>query len=376
MKYIFTIILFTVIYTSIFAQYEKVLMTYGNPLEPRWILNCTDDTKSDCTLITYYRMRKPQGEAKVALMKSYYRPIGDAIIYNRDGSVFQKYIYETGTLFTYYPSGELKEKMITPIDGEIERKYKYYKTGQVQQEEEAKREPGRENLSYGHSNKKDKIYDNHGYSYNFLKTFHPNGNLQSFTFYDIDSPISKYESQFYFPDSQLDTASYIMMSRGNRINIGKRYYYHDNGQLREVATYDENGKAIGEQHQWAGNGQLVLKTQFLNGKRHGKLETWWDNGKRKEIGYYYSHYKAGPILRWHSDGRILEQSSYYAGKIVAIATVWDISGGVRSESFGSMEVQNMNYYYEKRYIDDKTVWLKNEGNFKDGMRDGEWTFFY
>ncbi|MFT6148399.1 MAG: antitoxin component YwqK of YwqJK toxin-antitoxin module [Saprospiraceae bacterium] len=376
MKYIFTIILFTVIYTSVFAQYEKVLMTYGNPLEPRWILNCTDDTKSDCTLITYYRMRKPQGEAKVALMKSYYRPIGDAIIYNRDGSVFQKYIYETGTLFTYYPSGELKEKMITPIDGEIERKYKYYKTGQVQQEEEAKREPGRENLSYGHSNNKDKIYDNYGYSYNFLKTFHPNGNLQSFTFYDIDSPISKYESQFYFPDSQLDTASYIMMSRGNRINIGKRYYYHDNGQLREVATYDENGKAIGEQHQWAGNGQLVLKTQFLNGKRHGKLETWWDNGKRKEIGYYYSHYKAGPILRWHSDGRILEQSSYYAGKIVGIATVWDISGGVRSESFGSMEVQNMNYYYEKRYIDDKTVWLKNEGNFKDGMRDGEWTFFY
>jgi antitoxin component YwqK of YwqJK toxin-antitoxin module len=376
MKHIFIIALLSIIYTSAFAQYEEVLMTYGNFLEPRWILNCTDDTKSDCTLITYYRMRKPQGEAKVALMKSYYRPIGDAIIYNQDGSLFQKYIHETGTLFTYYPTGELEEKMITPIDGEIERKYKYYKTGQVWEEEEARHEPGRGSLAYGHSNNKDKIYDNYGISYNYLKTFHPNGNLQSFTFYDTDSPVFKYEYQFYSPDGQLDTASRIDTKYGNRINIGKRYYYHDNGQLRETAMFDNYGKPTGEQLRWAANRELVWKTQFLNGSRYGKLETWWDNGKRKEIGYYFGSYKAGPILRWHSDGRILEQSSYYAGKIIGVATVWDTSGGVRSESFGSMEVQNMNYYYKKRYIDDHTVWLTNEGNFKDGMRDGEWTFFY
>jgi antitoxin component YwqK of YwqJK toxin-antitoxin module len=376
MKHIFTIALLSIIYTSAFAQYEKVLMTYGNALEPRWILNCTDDTKQDCVLITYYRFRKPQGEAKVALIQGNYRPIGDAIIYNENGSVLQKYIHETGELFTYYSSGELEEKMVTPINGVIERKFKYYKTGKVWEEEEARHEPGRGSLAYGHSNYKDKIYDNYGISYNYFKTFHPNGNLQSFTFYNTDSPVFKYESQFYSPDGQLDTASRMDMKHGSRINIGKRYFYHNNGQLREIGTYDEYGKPMGEQLRWAANGQLVWKTQFLNGDRHGKLETWWDNGKPKEIGYYYSHYKAGPILKWHHDGRILEQGSYHGDKVVGIATTWDTLGGVRSENFGSIEVQNLNYYYQKKYIDDKTVWLTNEGEFKNGMRDGEWTFFY
>lgn len=376
MKHIFTIALFSMIYTSVFAQYEKVLLNYGSLDKPRWILNCTDDTQQDCILQSFYPDRSVQGEAKIAKMGGYFRPIGDMIIYFPNGKVFQEYDHKTGTLLTYYPTGELEEKMITPINGDIEYKYKYYKTGQVWEEEQAKREPGKQNLSYGHSNNRDKIYDNTGYSYNYFKTFHPNGNLQSIIFIDVDAPTFRYAAQYYSPEGQLDTFSNYTNRYGKRIDKGYRYDYHSNGQLREISFFDEYGQISGEQYRWAENGQLVWKTQYLNGNRQGKLETWWENGKRKEVGYYNSSYKAGPILKWHHDGKLIEQGSYFAGEPVGIATIWDTLGNLRSEQIGVYGIRNLNQIYQEKYGNDRTIHLVSEGNFKDNVRDGEWKFYY
>lgn len=377
MKHIFTIILLVILYNSSFAQYEEVLLYYGNKSKPRWVLNCTDDTKQECNLTSYYPNGKLQGKAKIYLNRSSYRPNGDAIIYYPDGSVRQQLIYETGTLLNYYPTGELEEKMVTPINGDVEYKYKYYKTGQLWEEEEAKREPGRENLSYGHGNNKDVIYDNHGYSYNYKKTFHSNGNLQFFTFIDTDSPTFQYVYQFYSPDGQLDTtAKRATDGRYSPLyQYGKRYNYHSNGQLREISEFGRD-KIIGEQLRWAENGQLIWKLQYKDETRFNKKETWWDNGQKKEVGYYIDRNKHGPILKWHRDGQIIEQGSYYGDKVVGLSTVWDTLGGLAGQSFGSIEDSRLNYYYRKRFIDDKTVWLTAEGEFKDGMREGKWQFYY
>ncbi len=376
MKYFVIIALLSMVCNSVFSQYQKVLLTYGSPEKPRWILNCSDETQQDCILFSYFRNEKIQGKAVVFFDGSYYRPNGDAVIYFSNGNIFQQYTHLTGTLLTYYPNGALQGKMITPINGDIERKYAYYTSGTVMEEENSKREPGRQNLAYSYSREQDKIYDNHGFSYNYLKTFHGNGNLQSMIFIDADAPHLKYIYQFYSPDGQLDTAAHYINLHGSNINIGKRYHYHSNGELSEKVLFDDYGKVEGEQLRWSATGQLVWKTQYMGGYRQGKFETWWDNGKPKELSYYAGTEKHGPVLRWHHDGRLLEQGSYYRGNIVGITTIWDTLGGILGERLGSIEVQNIHSFYQKEYSNDKTIWLTNVGNYKNGLRDGEWQFFY
>ena len=379
MKKIFTIILLSIIYTSVNAQFEKVILKYGAN-QTRWLIVCTSDTAETCELLTFFPNGKTMGRAKVVYHESRnkFRPNGDAIIYFPNGSIFQNYDHEAGTLLTYYPTGELEEKMITPINGEIERKYKYYKDGTLWEEEEARHEPGRQSLqySYSSSSRHDKIYDNYGISYNFKKTFHSNGNLQTFNFIDADSKTFQYIFQVFSPDGMIDTLASNGKKRYNKlIQNGKRYNYYSNGQLREVSEFVDD-KLEGEQLRWAENGQLVWRANYKNSYRFGLFETWWENGSPKERSYQQGNYKNGPILRWHRDGRIIEQGTYFAGKAIGVATIWDTSGGIAAQHFGAIEETYNNSYYNKRYLNDRTVWIKGEGNFVNGMRDGEWKFHF
>ncbi|MFK7948210.1 MAG: toxin-antitoxin system YwqK family antitoxin [Saprospiraceae bacterium] len=378
MKRLFTILLFTIVYTSVNAQFEKVILKYGQG-KTRWLIVCTSDTAETCELLTFFPNGKTMGRAKVIYhdTRNRFRPNGDAIIYNANGSIRQNYDHETGTLLTYYPTGELEEKMITPINGEIERVYKYYKDGTVWEEEEARHEPGRQSLTYAHSiNRKDFIYDSQGITYNYMKTFHSNGNLKTFTFIDQDSKTFRYVFQFFSPDGMIDTlASNSGMRNYKKIKNGKRYYYHSNGQLREVSEF-KNNRVEGEQLRWAANGQLVWKANYINNSRHGLFETWWEDGSPKERSYQQGNYKNGSILRWHRDGRIVEQGTYFGGKAIGVTTIWDTLGGIRAQHFGSIEETYNNSYYNKRYLNDRTIWMKGEGNFVNGLRDGEWKFYF
>lgn len=378
MKRLFAILLLTICYTSVNAQFEKVILKYGQD-KTRWLIVCTSDTAETCELLTFFPNGKIRGRAEVIYhdTRNRFRPNGDAIIYFPNGSIYQNYDHETGTLLTYYPTGELEEKMMTPIDGEIERVYKYYKDGTIWEEEEARHEPGRQSLVYAHShNQKDLIYDNRGFSYNYKKTFHSNGNLKTFHFIDTDSKVFKYVQQFYHPDGMLDTLASNGQKRYNKlIKNGKRYEYHSNGQLREISNFKDD-KLEGEQLRWLANGQLYWKANYVNGYRTGLFETWWENGRPKERSYQQGNNKHGPVLRWHRDGRIVEQGTYYGGKAIGVATVWDTLGGIWAQNFGSIEERYDNYYYNKRYLNDRTVWIKGEGNFVNGMRDGEWKFYF
>ena len=379
MKRLVAIILFSIAFHHANAQFEKVILKYGRD-QTRWLIVCTSDTAETCELLTFFPNGKLMGRAKVVYhdSRNRFRPNGDAIIYFPNGKIFQNYNHEAGTLLTYYPTGELEEKMISPINGTIERKYKYYKNGTLWEEEEAKHEPGRQSFQYSYSNSSrvDKIYDNQGISYNYFKTFHGNGNLKSFNFIDRDATHFQYIQQYFTPDGMLDTlASNGQKLRNKLVKNSYRYYYHSNGQLQEIA-YFENDKLEGEQLRWTANGQLVWRANYSGGYRRGLFETWWEDDSKKEISYIQGYEKHGPSLRWHRDGRIVEQGTYYRGKSIGVATVWDTLGGVWSQNFGGIEEVYNNYYYNPRYLDDRTVWIKAKGNFVNGMRDGYWMFYF
>ena len=206
MKRLLIIYLLSITTTFSFGQIKKTILKHSKT-QPRWVVECDNETDENCQLTVYYRNGKLKGKLKVIYQdkRNAFRPNGDGIVYFEDGSVFQEYNHTTGILLTYYPSGELKAKMITPITGEEELKYTYFKNGQLWTEEDSKREIGRQNLQFGHSQQRDYLYDNHGYSYNFYKTYHSNGNVASHVHIDETAPHLKYVYEYFSPDGQLDS---------------------------------------------------------------------------------------------------------------------------------------------------------------------------
>lgn len=376
MKQLFTIFLLSIVSTFSFGQIKKVILKHSK-IQPRWVVECDSETEENCQLTVYYRSGKLKGELKVIYhdKRNAFRPNGDGIVYYEDGSVFQSYNHTTGELLTFYPTGELQEKMITPINGEKEFKYTYYKTGQLWEEEDAKHEPGRQSLQFGHSRQRDYFYDNYGYSYNFYKTYHSNGNLQHQVYIAQTKPYTKYAYEYFDPNGQIDTNATYSKVSGRMMKNGRRYHYYPNGQLRMIDHY-ENDEIAGERLIWTSQGQLIEKGNYKSGSRHGKYEAWWENGNIKEISYHIGYYKNGPIFRWHRDGRILEQGSYYEGKAVGIATVWDTLGNVSYENVGSIEKQYGGYRYGQ-YVREHTIQVEGKGRTKaNGLRDGIWRFEY
>ena len=376
MKQLFLLFICSMLYNSSIAQIEKVILKHS-ATQPRWVLTCDNDKDENCRLIVYFRDGRQKATARVIYhdTRNRFRPNGNAVVYYENGSIHQEYNHSTGELLTYYPTGELEARMITPINEDMEYKYRYFKNGQTWEEEVSKREIGKQNLAFGHSGQRDYFYDNTGYSYNYYKTYHSNGNVKSHTFIDENAPHLKYVYQYFLPDGRLDPNAIYDKVSGRMMKNGRRYGYHSNGQLRQIVHY-ENDKISGERQLWTSSGVLIEKGNYKSGSRHGKYESWWENGQIKEWSFHLGYYKHGPILRWHRDGRVLEQGSYYQGKALGIATIWDTLGKVTSEHAGTIEVQQYNAYYKEQNINDKTYWYRYEGNFVNGLRDGKWKFYY
>lgn len=350
------------------------ISTYRNAPSPT--IHCDNKTDSLCKLKIFFNGGKIKGKAIINYndkrSSNRYRPTGDAIFYFKDSSVHQKYTHSTGILLTYYPTGELKEKMISPINGNMEYKYKYYKNGDIWEEIEAKHKPGEQNLVLTLTSNPNKvnIYANRSISMNFKKTYHSNGQLKSHTFYD-ERVTPKYLYKFFSPNGKVDkNANY-----DKREKNGRRYQYYPNGQLKEVSDH-KRGKLDGALTRWAENGNLVHRSGMKSGSYHGKVEIWWDNGAPKELSYHIGYYRNGPLLKWDEQGNHLAQGSFYKGKPVGLANYWDTLGNVTYLSHGSVEKQYSHTYGDPKRIRKETYFITGKGKFKNGKRDGKWAFHY
>lgn len=258
MKKLIITLMLCLFYVYAFTQFEKIILQHHNK-QPRWVVECDNETDENCRMTVYFRDGEVKAKVKITYhdTRNRFRPNGDAVVYYENGQVHQEYNHATGILLTYYSTGELKEKMITPIQGTVERKIKFYKNGQIWEEEDSKREVGKQNLVFAHNSRgNDYFYDNTGYSYNYYKTYHGNGRLKSHTYIDGDAPHLKYIYEFYKPNGTLDIDATYERLHGRQMKQGRRYQYHPNGQIQQIADY-VNDKFEGELKRWTSNGLLL-----------------------------------------------------------------------------------------------------------------------
>ena len=197
------------------------------------------------------------------------------------------------------------------------------------------------------------------------------------------------EWKLYFPY----TNDSIISEQGRFINDledGLWVKYHDNGQVRELAQYQE-GKLSGCRISINKKGKLNEQEFFLNGKYHGvqlyfhetskkKLEvnyvdgikegyfiSYYKNGKMQEHVYYMNDQKNGRATWYFDTEQVSMQYEYDKGMIIDTAYAYYKTGKLKTT-----------YVYENNKLNgEKTTYypsglIKEKGSFKDDVKHGVW----
>jgi len=86
--------------------------------------------------------------------------------------------------------------------------------------------------------------------------------------------------------------------------------YHDNGQLKEVGSFDKDRQKIGEWKAYYGNGNLESKVIFENDVPKGMIYTYFKNGNPKEIMYVIDDTTQGVWKEFYENGIIKLSGNY------------------------------------------------------------------
>lgn len=149
---------------------------------------------------------------------------------------------------------------------------------------------------------------------------------------------------------------------------GKWIDYYDNGQIRCVGKFKDN-EPIDEFLFYSDKGILIAKGEYLNKKKHNQWE-------------YYSENDGSVILRENYNNGILEgKTIVYSAVTHKIVEETEYVDGIRNGECNQY-YDNGKLMIKMNYKNDKLDGLyvsyypngakKDEGNYKDGNKIGEW----
>ena len=173
--------------------------------------------------------------------------------------------------------------------------------------------------------------------------------------------IGKYNHGFYdgeVSDYWMDGSLQMTGSYLGNVRTGDFNWYYKNGKKAAFAIYynDESDFVKG----WDDKGNIICK----NGNG---VFTWYHshNNTVSSTGAYKYGKRDGLWKYYNTEGRIIEEDNYKDGRFYVI-NCWDDDGLDRIVSDG-------NGKYERHFKNGK---LKVSGEYKDGVREGEWIWYY
>ncbi|QNK77187.1 nicotinic acid mononucleotide adenyltransferase [Winogradskyella sp. PAMC22761] len=81
-------------------------------------------------------------------------------------------------------------------------------------------------------------------------------------------------------------------------NLVLATYYHDNGEVQQVGTFDADGKLQGEWTSYDANGKKLASATYEKGKKVGKW-FFWGNDSLKEVDY--KNNSVVHVVEWSND---------------------------------------------------------------------------
>lgn len=168
-------------------------------------------------------------------------------------------------------------------------------------------------------------------------------------------------------------AQYYVDKNGTRVGLYQSYYDDEKKHPKErgchgPVTYDEYGLPVS--------------------RENGLWTRWYESGNKESEGYIKDNLNNGHWITWYENGSIKEESDWVDGKVTH-QTKWYENGNKESEwDFANGKTTSMRTWYEDGSKKDEWVangrsvsYYKNgnkmeEGNCKDGVKVGHWTYWY
>ncbi len=204
-------------------------------------------------------------------------------------------------------------------------------------------------------------------------------------------------------------------------------YFNDDGTLVSKGDYLYD-RLNGSWSYWFSNKNKSSEGSFLRGKLNGEWQYWHENGKLAAIGKYHEDMKQGQWKYWYSDGKS-KMDTEYRDNIELINNFWtpdgtqkvvngdgeyieyysdgkkmlsgDVTGGYKVGKWKKWNPQNQlieEFVYNDGALNFINIWSDDgsqlikdgngnyvlysqeicvvKGSYKNGLRDGEWNFYY
>lgn len=183
----------------------------------------------------------------------------------------------SGTVKTFYPTGELKSKL-PYFHGKIVGSFKkYYKSGKVQEisEQNIRGIHGRSKIFYENGRVKEEFTYVNGKEEGIGTTYYENGKIESKQSYKHGKKHG--ETICYYPDEKIKSKYYFKDGREE----GKFIDYYENGKIKGYYIF-KNGKYNGEAKVFYKSGKVNISQTWKNGKREGKYFEYFEDGRIKE----------------------------------------------------------------------------------------------
>jgi len=179
------------------------------------------------------------------------------------------------------------------------------------------------------------------------------------------------------------------------VPTGKWEYYHDNGAVKAVGSFDNTGEKDGLWTYYHDNGQVKEKSTMVHGKLNGTADAWFDNGNKwytdtyvdgklngiqainfyngnpKSITSYKDDMKNGEEKFYDYKGFLTSSDTYVDDKLEGWSRAYYPDGKVKSEVMFKKDKGDGTY---KSFFNSGKLYI--QGEFKDGMRQGLWTTYF
>jgi len=301
----------------------------------------------------------------------------------------------------YYPDGQLKKTVIY-VDGLEEGiAQEYAEDGRIIQLITYKK---------GFISNRERInrFDNEGKKHGNWKYFFDNGNLKLeciykhglrngyYKEYDIDGKL-------LFAYKFVDGEKQEFVAELTKLDVKTEYY--PDGKVKVKATYKDD-KPEGVWREYTEDGKIDKSYIYKNGviigegiiteagEKTGSWKEFYDNGVLKGEGFYDDDTRVGPWTFFHRNGEVEQQGTYDSiGRSEGVWN-WYYASGIlhRKESFKNGLADGLLTEYDNlgNIITEGTFWRgqedgswfyemgdhREEGEYIEGMRDGEWRSYF
>jgi len=157
-------------------------------------------------------------------------------------------------------------------------------------------------------------------------------------------------------------------------NNGKYVDVRDSADYIRIVREPDSASTLYNVAEFYLNGtqKLVGKSISIDPPKYeGPCVTYYANGNKQSVINYKKGVKTGSDLEFYPNGKIYLETIHLGGDYTQGSQFWDNHLiQTNRDSLGNATVTNGNGYY-KGY-DDKFTYIEEEGNIKNGKRDGKW----